>query len=180
MNTFKKYGDRATINVDGQIWRVNDDKIIGSGVDTTAYVCDEYPQFVLLIFPYIYQYKYDWYKHLSLIYGESQWKRNHVLILPRMESIRGYPRWYSKLDSIVERRVLDGYNRLVSVRNSEEYEKLHPLTRFWAEELIDFLDRYPKWKSNDMLFDLHSGNIMQYGSTTVITDPIAKNRSDWG
>lgn len=170
----KRWGDKATINVDGSIWRVKNDFMLGSGVDASAYMSPDYPDLVLLIFPYKYQYKYDWFRHMNLIYGESTWNKSHVLILPKMKKTSP-ARWYSELagtlngDSVENRypemiEIIDGIEN-GSIKEDKEYE-------FWIKEFVLFLNRYPKYKSDSIWFDLHSGNIMNFNGRDIIIDPI--------
>lgn len=187
-----------TIEVDGRIWSFNPYRADWEGSDAKVYTSDDYPDVVLMIFRDYKTYKYDWYKYLDLILGQSKFEDNYVLVLPFMEHVSPLPEWYKHLDIITYDGINEAAAEAISVRYEdvplryaydpysdkgadrgvetlewiERYGTVSGDLAYWIDKLLEFVSIHPQYNSDDYTFDLSSGNIMSYRGRDIITDPI--------
>lgn len=165
--------DFYEITVNGVTWEISDRTFMAEGADAFAYTSFTYSDLVLLIIPHKRQYKYDWLSFLDLIYGDSDYEDQYVLVVPLLEHI-SEPDWYDLLWQNLDReKTRDGYKKLKELKS--EYPD-DPSLQYWIDKLISFLDKYPKYLSSSYSFDLHSGNVMAYNGEPIIYDPFVGKR----
>lgn len=167
---------KREITVNGNVWEIELNKFIGKGIDALAYTSDDYPNLVLIIFSKKRGYKYDWYKHIDLIYGESEWDGNYVLILPLMEHITP-PRWYTTMGYMIHRKNMVNASYIIDQYLDGMYDDLDPdeddvNIHKWMKIFRRFLDIHPKYEQPPHCFDLNNTNIMSRNGEYIITDPL--------
>lgn len=161
--------DFYEITLNGITWEVSDLTLAGEGADSRAYISRTYDDIILLIFNKRKTYKYDWLDFLDLILGESEYEDNTVLVLPMLRHVEKDPKWLDNLwDKFHRSNIKQAYPELVEYSKSD----IDPQTKYWTDKLIEFLDRYPKYKNGRYSFDIQSNNIMSRGSEILLTDPI--------
>lgn len=182
------------IRVKDTIWKIGLENRSSFDKDADVYHSDDYPDLVLIIFDRSKGYKYDWYKHIDLIRGESTYENSYVLILEKLIELHDIPRWYKALDDIssiglyhqILRPYIDvieletiknmgaDYGNIERVVEIYEYvlsnaKKIDMDMKYWIEQLLSFFERYGHTNRE---MDLSSHNIMTDGSRYILTDPI--------
>lgn len=148
-----------------------------------------------MIFNKGYQYKYDWLNYIKLVYGQSEWKNNYVLVLPLLKEAGEPPEWYKTLDFMcmygIDPYLRDPLNINIPIPEEFKFETKKPLTTavkmlgwllenvrlspnldLWASTLYDFFNTFPQYNSDKYQFDFNKYNIMKDGRRYIITDPI--------
>lgn len=161
--------DFYEITVNGITWEVSDYTLAGEGADARAYTSRVYDDVILLIFNKRKTYKYDWLDFLDLILGESEYEDMTVLVLPLLDHVSDDPKWFDNLwERFHRKNIKQAYPELVSYAKSD----IDPQTKYWAEKLISFLDKYPKYKNGKYSFDIQSNNILSRNGEVILYDPI--------
>lgn len=185
------------IVVDGKTWIIDISNHFTQGSDARIYISSDHPQLVLMLFDKSKTYKYDWYKYINLIYGESTYRNNYVLVLPLLSKAAPVPEWYKALALLSQWGV---HENMYSILGLDEDIEIPPLFRFstnfresdttdllrwvydnsnpssemqyWLYQITDFMDKYPQYKTGRYRFDFSVYNIMMDGNRYIITDPI--------